>query len=119
MPGQDDVRRTALTLPDAVEAVDSFGFEVAGKAFVWLWRERIDPKKAKVPNPDVVVLRVEDLGEKAALIASVSGVFTEPHYDGYKAVLVRLPEVAPDALAEMVVDSWRAVAPKRLQGLVP
>ena len=119
MPGQDDVRQIALTLPDTVEVVDSFGFEVAGKAFVWLWRERIDPKKAKVPNPDVVVLRVEDLGEKAALIASVPGVFTEPHYDGYKAVLVRLPDVAPDALAEMVVDSWRAVAPKRLRGLVP
>jgi len=119
VPAQDDVRQIALTLPDTVEVVDSFGFEVAGKAFIWLWRERVDPKKAKVPNPDVVVLRVEDLGEKAALIASVPGVFTEPHYDGYKAVLVRLPDVAPDALAEMVTDSWRAVAPKRLQGLVP
>ena len=38
-------------------------------------------------------------------------MFTEPHYDGYKAVLVRLAEVGDDDLAEMVTDAWRAVAP--------
>lgn len=43
---------------------------VAGKQFVWLWRERVDPEKAKVPNPEVIVLGVADLGEKDALLAS-------------------------------------------------
>ena len=56
------------------------------------------------------MLPIADLGEKEALIASVPGVFTEPHYDGYKAVLVRLPDVAEDDLAELVTDAWRAVA---------
>ena len=114
MPGQDDVRRLALALPEVEESAPEFGFSVAGKGFVWLWRERVDPKKTKVPNPDVVVLRVADLGEKEALVASVPGVFTEPHYDGYKAVLVRLPDVALDDLAELVTDSWRAMAPPEL-----
>jgi hypothetical protein len=114
MADQGDVRRLALALPSATESPDAFGFEVAGKAFVWLWRERVHPKKTKVPNPEVVVLPVADLGEKEALIASVPGVFTEPHYNGYKAVLVRLPEVALEDLAELVTDAWRAIAPPAL-----
>ena len=101
-------------MPEVTESPEAFGFDVAGKAFAWLWRERVHPKKPKVPNPGVIVLRVADLGEKEALIASVPGVFTEPHYDGYKAVLVRLAEVDSAVLAEMVTDSWRAVAPQRL-----
>jgi hypothetical protein len=114
VPDQDDVRRLALALPEVEESTDDFGFSVAGKRFAWLWRERVDPRKTKVPNPEVVVLRVTDLAEKEALVASLPGVFTEPHYDGYKAVLVRLPDVADDDLTELVTDSWRAVAPRRL-----
>jgi hypothetical protein len=38
----DDVRRMALSLPEATEvAGDDLAFEVAGKRFVWLWRERV------------------------------------------------------------------------------
>ena len=115
VPGQDDVRRFALALPEVEEDTADFGFSVAGRRFVHLWRERVDPRKTKVPNPEVVVLRVADLGDKEALIASVPGVFTEPHYDGYKAVLVRLPDVALDDLAELVTDSWREMAPPALR----
>ena len=111
VPGQDDVRRLALALPEVEESAGEFGFSVAGKTFVHVWRERVDPKKTKVPNPEVVVLPVADLGEKEALIASVRGVFTEPHYNGYRAVLVLLPEVALDDLADLVTDAWRAIAP--------
>ena len=111
----DDVRRLALSLPEVAEAASGdLAFEVAGKRFVGLWRERVHPKKTKVPNPGVIVLPTADLGEKEALIASVPGVFTEPHYDGFKAVLVRLAEVGDDDLAEMVTDAWRAVAPPSL-----
>ena len=115
MATHDEVRRLALSLPEVTEAAaGDLAFEVAGKRFVWLWRERVHPKRTKVPNPGVVVLPTADLGEKAALIASVPGVFTEPHYDGYNAVLVRLADVGDDDLAEMVTDAWRAVAPARL-----
>ena len=115
MATHDDVRRLALSLPEVAEAANGdLAFEVAGKRFVGLWRERVHPKKTKVPNPGVIVLPTADLAEKEALIASVPGVFTEPHYDGYKAVLVRLAEVSDDDLAEMVTDAWRAVAPPSL-----
>jgi hypothetical protein len=113
---QDDVRRLALALPAVTESRPDFGFEVAGKTFIWLWRERVDARKARVPNPDVIVARVSDLAEKAALIASHPACFTEPHYDGYKAVLVRLSQADPAFLDEVVTDSWRAVAPRKLVG---
>jgi hypothetical protein len=116
MADQDDVRRLALALPEVTESESDFGFEVAGKMFIWLWRERVDPRKAKVTNQDVIVARVADLAEKAALIASHPACFTEAHYDGYKAVLVRLPDADLAFLDEVVTDSWRAVAPKRLVG---
>ena len=47
MSTQDDVRRIALGLPETTEDAHSFRFFVDGKAFVWSWLERVDPKKAR------------------------------------------------------------------------
>src|SRR5690348_9595451 len=63
---QDDVRRIALALPGVTEhkGPHSSGFSVGSKGkqkgLVWVWRERVDPKKPRVPNPDVLVVRVAD-----------------------------------------------------------
>jgi hypothetical protein len=115
MASQHDVRRIALSLPETTESENAFGFRVAGTHFVWIWRERVDPKKAKVPNPEVVVVHVADLGEKAALLASdPEKFFTTDHYDGYKAVLVRLPHIDVEELTELITDSWRLQAPAKL-----
>lgn len=40
--------------------------------------------------------------------------FTEPHYDGYPAVLVRLAAIDADLLETLLNDAWRSRAPKRL-----
>src|SRR5450759_2269926 len=112
MSTQDDVRRIALSLPATTEAQDEFGFRVAGKKFVWIWLERVEPKKPKVPNPEVIVLPVADLGEKEALLAiDPEAFFTTDHYAGHKAVLVRLPMVDTQELAELITDSWCLQAP--------
>jgi hypothetical protein len=37
-----------------------------------------------------------------------------PHYHDYPAVLVRLAAIEEDELAEVLEDSWRRKAPKRL-----
>ena len=74
MADQDDVRRIALALPETSEADDHFSFSVASKGkkkgFVWAWNERVEPKKPRVPRPDVVAIRVADRLEKEALLAS-------------------------------------------------
>lgn len=116
----DDVRRIALALPDAVEGEGKqfgIGVMVKGKSkgFCWSWLERVDPKKGRVPNADVLVVRVADEHEKLALCQAEPDTFcTEPHYDGYAAVMVRLVAVELDELAELIVDSWRHTAPKAL-----
>lgn len=115
MANQGDVRRIALSLPGTSEDPDEFRFLVEGKMFVWLWPERVAPKRARVPNPDVIVVRVGNEIDKQVVLAMDRKVFfTEPHYDGYSAVLVRLPLIDLDLLTDIVTESWRCRAPKRL-----
>ena len=115
MASQDDVRRLALALPETAEDVGDFRFTVAGKAFVWAWRERIEPKRARVPSDEVVAIRVADESEKEALIdMDPAAFFTEPHYNGYPAILVRLEAVDVGMLEKLLRDAWRIRAPRRL-----
>jgi hypothetical protein len=59
-----------------------------------------------------VVLRVADQDDKAVLLAAdVEKFFTEPHYDGYPAVLVRLPAVTRAELRVLIAEAYRCVAP--------
>ena len=119
MADLDDVRRVGRSLPGAVEGTDSFGFgvEVKGKVkgFCWSWKERVDPRKARVENLDVLAVRVSGAEEKQQLLdADPVRFFTEPHYNGYPAVLVRLERIGLDVLRELVVEAWLNRAPKRL-----
>ncbi len=119
MADQHDVRRIALGLPETSEAQGTFAFSVLNggkwKGFVWAWNERVAPKKPRVPRSDVVAVRVANEDEKQALLAGDGEVFfTEPHYNGFPAVLVRLPAIGLDELEELIVDAWRCQAPKSL-----
>jgi hypothetical protein len=124
---QDDVRRIALSLPDAEEAEDRFAFSVRNKGkskgFVWVWLERLEPKKARVPDPDVIALRVANLDEKDIILSiDAEKFFTEPHYNGFPAVLVRLVAIDVEELEPLIVHAWRCQAPKALAkapGLAP
>jgi hypothetical protein len=117
---QEDVRRIALGLPEVTEVPGELRFLVDGKAFAWPWLERIDPKRARVPNPEVLAVRIGHESEKETLIELDPAVFfTEPHYDGYAAILVRLPVIATDLLAVVLADAWRTRAPKRMRDAVP
>jgi hypothetical protein len=114
---QDDVRRIALTLPETSEGAADFRFLVDGKQFVWLWHERVDPKRARVANPEVIAVRVATEFDKETLIDMDPRVFfTEPHYDGYPAILVRLSAIDLDLLRVVLMDGWRSRAPRRLLG---
>jgi hypothetical protein len=119
MADQNDVRRIALSLPGARQEEGRFAFAVENKGklkgFVWVWLERVAPKKPRVPRPDVVAVRVRDQAEKAILLAGdPERFFTEPHYNGFPAVLVRLPAVTTAQLRKLIVDAWRCQAPPEL-----
>lgn len=116
MPTQAAVRRIALSLPGAFEESGHFSFSVTTKGkpkhFVWVWRERIAPNKPRVPNPKVVAIRVANEIEKASLLgADPTKFFTEPHYNGYPAVLVRLDHITEPELRSAITEAWRCVAP--------
>ena len=67
------------------------------------------------PDGPILGAKVEHLIAKEALIADESGVvFTTPHFDGYPAVLIRLPDAELDLLEEVVTEAWLVCAPKRL-----
>jgi hypothetical protein len=115
----DTARAIALALPQTVEGEDRVGFAVRNgeryKGFAWVWRERVDPKQPKVPNQGVLAVRVDGAAAKADLLAADPvKFFTEDHYNGFPAVLVRLAEIDADELRELLVDAWRCQAPKAL-----
>jgi hypothetical protein len=119
MATQADVRRIALSLPATEEARNGFAFSVRNKGklkgFAWVWMERVTPKKPRVPQPDVIALRVANLFDKDFLLAQDPvKFFTEPHYDGFPAVLVRLPAVTARELRPLITEAWRCQAPKDL-----
>lgn len=98
MATQDDVRRIALALPQIEEGEDHFAFSVPTRGkqrgFAWVWMERVAPKKPRVAQPAVLAIRVANIEEKEALLAlGEECYFTEPHYNGFPAILVRLAAV--------------------------
>ena len=114
-----DVRKISLALPETHEGGHGFGFGVMvkgkPKGFVWSWKERIEPKKPRVENLGVMAIRVRNLAEREAILASSSKkFFTEPHYNGYPAVLVRLKAIPRAELKILLEDAWRCLAPKHL-----
>jgi hypothetical protein len=112
---QADVRRICLALPEVIEDPNAFRFFVAGKQFAWVYPERVDPKRARVPNPDVLVVWVgTDLEKQSILAMDPRTFFTTSHYDGYPAVLVHLRKVRVGLLTRLLTDAWRYRAPKRL-----
>ncbi|HEY3978637.1 MAG TPA: MmcQ/YjbR family DNA-binding protein [Streptosporangiaceae bacterium] len=121
MASFDDVAAVALGLPEVTEG-ERHGqrtWFVGGKGFAW---ER-PFSKADVrrfgdetpPGGPILAVRVEDLGEKEAVLAAQPGAFfTIPHFDGYAAVLIQLDRVAGPALREAITDAWLACAPRKL-----
>ena len=116
-----DVSRLALALPEAEEGTTYGGnraWTVRKKLFVWerpLRKSDLAALGDAAPDGPILGAKVEHLIAKEALLADDPRVFfTTPHFDGYAAVLIRLPEIELDLLQEVITEAWLACAPKRL-----
>jgi hypothetical protein len=123
MATMPDLDELALALPQTTKEVSEDGrpsYRVHGKLFCCQRGRRpdaIDPETGERMD-DVLMFRVEDLGVKELLLADARGIFfTTPHFDGYPAVLVRIPQLARldrDELADLVAEAWLTRAQKRV-----
>jgi len=72
----------------------------------------VHPKKASVPNDAVLAVIVPSLSAKEIILGSDSEkFFTEEHYNGFPAVLVRLEAIDPGELEDLIIEAWRCKAP--------
>jgi hypothetical protein len=118
-----DVEKLALAMPDTTKEVDGEGrpsYLVGGKWFCFHRSPRpdaIDPETGERLT-DVFVFHVADLDVKDLFVQDDRGIFfTTPHWNGYKAVLIRIPDLkrlGRAQLRNMVEEAWLSRAPKRL-----
>jgi hypothetical protein len=118
-----DLDELALGLPQTTKEVSEDGrpsYLVHGKRFC-LQRSRrpdaVDPETGERLD-DVLMFRVEDLDVKELILADDRSIyFTTPHFNGYPAVLVRIPDLAKldrEELFDLVAEAWLTRAQKRI-----
>lgn len=103
----EDVRKAALSLPGSFEH-ESYGgrpsWRTKPRMFAWL-RE----------DPEALVVWVDSIEEKNALIgAEPTKFFTTDHYINSPIILVNLDAIDTAEAKELLIESWRLRAPKRL-----
>ena len=118
-----DLDALALALPGTAKEISDDGrpaYATNGKTFVFHRTQRpdaVDPETGERLD-DVLVFHVPDLDVKEMMLADDRGIFfTTPHWNGYRAVLLRIPNLARlerDELEDVVVEAWLARAPKRV-----
>jgi hypothetical protein len=118
-----DLDELALAMPTTTKELSEDGrpsYLVHGKMFCFHRSRRpdaVDPATGERLD-DVLMFRVEDLDVKELILSDDRGIFfTTPHFDGYPAVLVRIPELARldrDELREVVIEAWMTRAQKRV-----
>ena len=118
-----DLDELALAMPQATKEVSTDGrpsYQVHAKTFCFHRGRRPDAVDAETGERliDVLAFWVTDLEEKEVMLADDRGVFfTTPHWNGYSAILVRMPDlerIDRDELFELVAGAWLSRAQKRV-----
>lgn len=121
MADWDDVRRICAGLPGTGEERSRqghLGWTVGRRRFAWerpLRRADLAFLGDAAPSGAVLALHTADLAVKEAHLAELPELcFTTPHFDGYPAVLVRLPEATTRDLEDLLPGVWLLHAPRAL-----
>jgi hypothetical protein len=118
-----DLDWLALAMPQATKEVSDDGrpaYFVHGKLFCFHRGRRadaVDPETGERLE-DVLMFRVADLDVKELVLADDRGIFfTTPHFNGYAAVLMHIPDLARldrEELGDLVAEAWLTRAQKRV-----
>jgi hypothetical protein len=118
-----DLDKLATAMPQTTKEVSDDGrpsYLVHGKMYCFHRGRRpdaIDPDSGE-RMADVLMFRVADEGVKELFLSDGRGVFfTTPHFNGYPAILMRIPGLAQldrQELADLVAESWLTRAQKRV-----
>jgi hypothetical protein len=123
MATMTDLDELALALPQVTKEVSDDGrpsYLVHGKMFCFHRSRRPDARDPDTGErlDDVLMSRVDGLEVKDLMLADERGVFfTTPHFNGYPAVLMRIPDlerIDREELYELVVEAWLTRAQKRV-----
>ena len=118
----EDLDELALAMPEAERELKDGRprYLVHGKWFCFHRTQRpdaVDPETGERLD-DVLAFMVDDLEVKDMLVADARGIyFTTPHWNGYKAVLLRIRDLKKldrDELRDLVAEAWLTRANKRL-----
>ena len=118
-----DLNALAMAMPQTTKEVSEDGrpsYLVHGKMYCFHRSRRpdaVDPASGE-RMADVLMFRVADLDVKELILSDDRGVyFTTPHFNGYPAVLVRIPNLERldrEELRELVAEAWLTRAQKRV-----
>jgi hypothetical protein len=122
MATMKDLDKLALAMPGATKDVSEDGrptYSVDGKMFCFHRGPRPDAvDETGERMTDVLVFRLDGPEAKELALADPRGIFfTTPHWNGYSAVLMRIPrlkEIDRAELRDLVVEAWLTRAKKRV-----
>ena len=117
-----DLDELAMAMPETTKALSDDGrpsYHVHEKMYCFHRGQRPDAVDEHGERlDDVLMFRVADLDVKELLLSDDRGIyFTTPHFRGYPAVLMRIPDLArldEDELRDLVVEAWLTRAQKRI-----
>ncbi|HEY3961407.1 MAG TPA: MmcQ/YjbR family DNA-binding protein [Gaiellaceae bacterium] len=122
MATMKDLDRLALGLPEVTKELSEDGrpsYQVHGKMFCFHRGRRPDAVDENGERlSDVLMFSVDGQDVKELLLADTRGIyFTTPHFNGYPAVLVRIPDLKQldrDELRDLVTEAWLCKVQKRV-----
>lgn len=112
-----DVARVMKALPAIVKSPGRREWRIKNKLLAWERPLRQADRAAlgaSAPTGPILAVHVP-LDAKETLLASRPKVyFTTPHFDGWPAILIRLPVIPVKELREVLRQAWLVRAPKKL-----
>ena len=122
MATMTDLDQLALAMPEAEMVLEDGRprYLVHGRWFCFHRRPRPDAVDGETGErlDDVLAFMVDGLEVKNMLVADARGLFfTTPHWNGYRAVLMRIRDLGKldrEELRDLVAESWLTRAKKRL-----